>query len=170
MCQCTHIRCNNVPVTSPIVIKTVTSSFLTILHKGHFCSACSLYNIHHWTLCKKICLCTVADLLDFRKQLKTYFLKLLITMTFNFLVFNVFMECCNARVFVTGALEISRWWWWWQTPHVCTTHPFNGPLSRTTRVSRYQKVNQSGFYWSKRQWVAVASAGPYASLHLAPDR
>ena len=25
------------------------------------------------------------------------------------------------------------------------------------------------FYWSKRQWVAVASAGPYASLHLAPD-
>ena len=29
--------------------------------------------------------------------------------------------------------------------------------------------NQSGFYWSKRQWVAVASAGPYASLHLAPD-
>ena len=33
-----------------------------------------------------------------------------------------------------------------------------------------RKVNQSGFYWSKRQWVAVASAGPYASLHLVPDR
>ena len=33
-----------------------------------------------------------------------------------------------------------------------------------------RKVNQSGFYWSKRQRVAVASAGPYASLHLAPDR
>ena len=33
-----------------------------------------------------------------------------------------------------------------------------------------RKVNQSGFYWSKRQWVAVASAGPYASLHLAPNR
>ena len=33
-----------------------------------------------------------------------------------------------------------------------------------------RKVNQSGFHWSKRQWVAVASAGPYASLHLAPDR
>ena len=50
-------------------------------------------------------------------------------------------------------------------------HPFNGPFSGTTQVSRYQKgKNQSGFYWSKRQWVAVASAGPYASLHLAPDR
>jgi len=50
-------------------------------------------------------------------------------------------------------------------------HPFNGPFSRTTWVSRYQKgKNQSGFYWSKRQWVAVASPGPYASLHLAPDR
>ena len=32
------------------------------------------------------------------------------------------------------------------------THTFNGPLSGTTRVSRYQKgKNQSGFYWSKRQ-------------------
>ena len=30
--------------------------------------------------------------------------------------------------------------------------------------------NPSGLHWSKRQWVAVASAGPYASLHLAPDR
>jgi len=49
-------------------------------------------------------------------------------------------------------------------------HPFNGPMSGTTRVSRYQKGKTSGFYWSKRQWVAVASAGPYASLHLAPDR
>ena len=29
--------------------------------------------------------------------------------------------------------------------------------------------NQSGFYWSRRQWVAVASAGLYTSLHLAPD-
>jgi len=51
------------------------------------------------------------------------------------------------------------------------THPFNGPLYWTTQVSRYQKSKtKSGFYWSKRQWVAVASAGPYASLHLASDR
>jgi len=51
------------------------------------------------------------------------------------------------------------------------THPFNGPFSGTTQVSQHQKgKNQSGFYWSKRQLVAVASAGPYASLHLAPDR
>ena len=39
------------------------------------------------------------------------------------------------------------------------------PGSASTR-----KINPSGFYWSKKQWVAVASAGPYASLHLAPDR
>jgi len=26
------------------------------------------------------------------------------------------------------------------------------------------KVNHSGFYWSKRWWVAVASAGPYAII------
>jgi len=29
--------------------------------------------------------------------------------------------------------------------------------------------NQSGLYWSKRQWVTTASAGPYASLRLTPD-
>jgi len=33
-----------------------------------------------------------------------------------------------------------------------------------------RRQNQSGFKWSKRQWVAVASDGPYANLHLAPDR
>ena len=33
-----------------------------------------------------------------------------------------------------------------------------------------RKENQSGLHWSKRQWVAVASAGPYARLHLAPNR
>jgi len=49
------------------------------------------------------------------------------------------------------------------------THPFNGPFSVTTQVSQYEK-GKSGFYWRKWQWVAVASAGLYASLHLAPDR
>ena len=33
-----------------------------------------------------------------------------------------------------------------------------------------ERWNQSVFYWSNRQWVAVESAGPYASLHVAPDR
>jgi len=33
-----------------------------------------------------------------------------------------------------------------------------------TPCTRKVKPNQSGFYWSNRQWVAVASAGPYASL------
>jgi len=50
------------------------------------------------------------------------------------------------------------------------THLFYGPLalSRITRVSWYQ--NQPGFFWSMRQWVAVASAGTYANLRLAPGR
>jgi len=51
------------------------------------------------------------------------------------------------------------------------THSFNGSFSGTTQAIRYQEgKNQSGFYWSKRQWMTVASAGLYASLHLAPDR
>jgi len=44
-------------------------------------------------------------------------------------------------------------------------------LSRTTQVSQHQKgktseVKRIWIYWSKRQWVAVASGGPYANLHL----
>jgi len=53
----------------------------------------------------------------------------------------------------------------WIHTHTCLTALFLG-LPRWTST---RKVNQSGFYWSKRQWVAVVSAGPYASLHLAPD-
>jgi len=49
------------------------------------------------------------------------------------------------------------------------THTFNGLFSRTTRVNRTRNVNHSGFYWSKRWWVAVASAGSYANhLHHTP--
>jgi len=51
--------------------------------------------------------------------------------------------------------------------------PWN--LSGTTQVSQYQtgktrKVKPIWIYWSKRQWVAVVSAGPYANLHLIPFR
>ena len=60
--------------------------------------------------------------------------------------------------------------------HVCR----NGYIHTHTRLTALfrdypgepvpERQNQSGFYRSKRRWVAVASAGPYASLHLAPDR
>jgi len=47
-------------------------------------------------------------------------------------------------------------------------------LSRTIWVSRHQKaktrkVKPIWIYWSKRQWVAVASAAPYTNFHLDPD-
>jgi len=47
-------------------------------------------------------------------------------------------------------------------------HPFNGPLSGTTRVSRYQKGKTNVNLTDAR--AAAALAGPYASLHLTPDR
>ena len=51
------------------------------------------------------------------------------------------------------------------------THTFNGPFSRTTQVSRYQKCKTNlDFTEARDKWVAEASAGPYASLHPAPDR
>jgi len=46
------------------------------------------------------------------------------------------------------------------------TQPFNGHFSGTTRVSRYQKGKTNLDFTE----VAVASAGPYESLHLASDR
>ena len=50
------------------------------------------------------------------------------------------------------------------------THPFNGPFSRTIQVSRYQKGKTKLDFTGARDRVAVASAGLYASLHLAIDR
>ena len=44
------------------------------------------------------------------------------------------------------------------------TLTFNDPFSGTTWVSRYQKGKP---IWISLKWVAVASAGAYASLHLA---
>ena len=41
--------------------------------------------------------------------------------------------------------------------YIHTTHLFNGPFPGLPGWAGTRKVNQSGFYWSKRQWVAVAS-------------
>jgi len=50
------------------------------------------------------------------------------------------------------------------------THPFNGPLSKTTRVGRYQKGKTNlGFTQardSEWQWHQLG----YASLHLTPGQ
>ena len=44
-------------------------------------------------------------------------------------------------------------------------------LSKTVRVSWYQKGKTNlDLLEQETQWVAVASAGPYADMHLAPDR
>jgi len=67
------------------------------------------------------------------------------------------------------------------TPHhwckllLLLLYSFNGLFSRTTWVSWHQKsttilVKLIWIYWSKRQGVAVASARPYANLHLTSDR
>ena len=62
-------------------------------------------------------------------------------------------------------------------PHTYTHTTVSRPswiLSGTTWVSRHQKgktrkVKPIWIYWSKRYWMAVASAAPYANLQLDPD-
>ena len=51
------------------------------------------------------------------------------------------------------------------------THPFNGPLSRTIQVSRYQKGKTSLDFTEARDsaWQCH-QLGPYANLHIAPDK
>ena len=53
------------------------------------------------------------------------------------------------------------------------THPFNGPFSGTTQVSRYQKGKTNLDFTeatdSEWQWHQLGYMH-YASLHLAPDR
>jgi len=50
------------------------------------------------------------------------------------------------------------------------THAFNGPLSGTTWVSQYQKGKTDLDFTEARDSEWQASAEPYASLHVAPDR
>ena len=45
-------------------------------------------------------------------------------------------------------------------------HTFSGPFSGTTQLSLYQKGKTNLHLTEAREWVAVASAGPYTSLHL----
>ena len=51
------------------------------------------------------------------------------------------------------------------TPVTMHTHTFNGHLSGTTRVKPVWILLKQ----EMRRWVSVASAGPYARLHLAID-
>ena len=66
-------------------------------------------------------------------------------------------------------LFIIRFTWTTQLNDYAGTHS-TALCPGLPRWAGTRRQNQSGFYWSKRQWVAVASAGPYASQHLTPDR
>jgi len=56
----------------------------------------------------------------------------------------------------------------WLTQHTHIHFMALWTLSGITQLSWYQ--SESEFYWSKRQWVALASAGPYENLHLITHR
>ena len=86
------------------------------------------------------------------------------TLQLTHFTFHVPIDNNNYRSFTEVPAMIS---WYWRT----TTPVYTGPLFRTTPVSQYQNGKPMWIYWSKRQWVAVASAGlPCTSLHLAADR
>jgi len=55
---------------------------------------------------------------------------------------------------------------YWQM-HACT-HPSYGPLDFVWDYPG-EPVPEPIWILRKRQWVAVASAGPYTNLHLAPE-
>ena len=67
------------------------------------------------------------------------------------------------------AYDVAKRNYFWHV--VSHTHPFNGPFSGTTQVSRYQKgktnLDFTGARDSEWQWHLL---GHNASLHLAPDR
>ena len=63
----------------------------------------------------------------------------------------------------------SHWLWGYDIYFVVRLIWFTIILFLSAYMITATHKNQSGFYWSKRQQVAAASAVPYASLHLAPD-
>ena len=82
------------------------------------------------------------------------------------------VHCCNwllteiqCKIKTKGYTNLQTLYFYLQRNYWHYTHPLNGPLSGTTRVSRYQKGKTNLDFIGAR-----ASAGLYASLHLAPDR
>ena len=104
-----------------------------------------------------------------------------ILLTVSFVVFSEFGDWHWGPLLLCIPLTVVRIW---MLTGACTyTHlmaPFPGLPGSWSELLMWQafisgepvpeRQNQSGFYWSKRQWVVMATAGPYASLHLAPDR
>jgi len=70
---------------------------------------------------------------------------------------------------IEAVKELRRWRWHTHT-HTHTHIRLTAFVRDYSGEPVPERQNQSGFYWRKRQWVAVAPAGPYASLHLAPDK
>jgi len=59
-----------------------------------------------------------------------------------YIMFSVLLMLLVMLTVMTMMVEVDWcwWWWWWSySDDVTRTHTFKGPLSRTTRVSRYQK-------------------------------
>ena len=90
---------------------------------------------------------------------------------------------CNEGKINKTLLRIERSHWWWISvlraslklrPYGTIQHTytcaFNGPFLGLPGWAGTRKVKPIRILLNKRQWVAVASAGLYASLHLAPDR
>ena len=119
---------------------------------------------------KRVCVCSVYDWISNIVK-RYYFCWLVHKMHRLFLIMCVWCNIYSLWLLLFFAFFLVYYVYDFDFNNDNTHTPFNGPLSGTTRVSWYQKgKNQSGLYWSKRERVAVASAGPYASLHLAPDR
>jgi len=72
----------------------------------------------------------------------------------------------------TAVWNIFKLWTFLSMTTHTHTKPFYSPLGFCLEPPGWagtRKVKPIWIYWSKRKWVAVASTGPYANLHLDPD-
>jgi len=65
--------------------------------------------------------------------------------------------------------QVASWSRVWNLGRQFSTHLL-ALCAEQPRWARTRKVKQIWIYWSKWQWVAVASTGPYTNLNLAADR
>ena len=91
---------------------------------------------------------------------------------------TLFSVCMHASLEWNKVLKMLCICFSWQHTHThtqpfyCSSGICPGPpgwAGTGTRKVKPGRVKPIWIYWSKRKWVAVASAGLYASLHLIPD-
>jgi len=144
-------------------LMSVSSVFLLVVQFGMFETVLSaLFDRYPFLRAKKICVTAVISVTEFLLGLL-----LVCNVSLRHVLFVHRISYWVAAYGLKLALTLTT------LLSLTNTHTHTRLTALCPRLPGWagtRKVKPIWIYWSKRRWVAVASAGPSGSLHLDPDR